>query len=122
MRQQVHDQGEKAEAQGELECEDRAAGSDGDQPASPGPGPPDVLEAGPAPGNPLGHDVPPSRAGDRASEQHRITYSVLCTTKACGRMFQCPPNTAAAATRPALCSCSGASRAPQTPGADRARA
>src|SRR6202035_3703929 len=59
MRQQVHDQGENAEAHGELEREDRAAGSDGDQPASPGPGPPDVLEAGPAPGGPLGHNVPP---------------------------------------------------------------
>jgi hypothetical protein len=29
MRQQVHDQGENAEAHGELEREDRAAGSEG---------------------------------------------------------------------------------------------
>src|SRR6266581_6611338 len=58
MRQQVHDQGEDAEAQGELEREDRAADSDGDQPASPGPGPPDVLETGPAPGGPLGYNEP----------------------------------------------------------------
>ena len=46
MRQQVHDQGEsgEAEGEGELECEDGAADSDGDQPASPGRGPPDVLD------------------------------------------------------------------------------
>jgi hypothetical protein len=44
MRQQVHDQGESGEAEGELECEDGAADSDGDQPASPGRGPPDVLD------------------------------------------------------------------------------
>jgi hypothetical protein len=58
VRQQVHDQGENADAHGELECEDHAADSDGDQPASPGPGPPDVLETGPAPGGPLVHNVP----------------------------------------------------------------
>ena len=46
MRQQVHDQGEsgEAEGEGELECEDGAADSDGDQPASPGRGPADVLD------------------------------------------------------------------------------
>src|SRR5580692_7606548 len=64
MRQQVHDHGENAEAQDELEGEDRGAGSDGDQPASPGPGPPDVLEARPAPGGPLGHNVPPRTVRD----------------------------------------------------------
>src|SRR6202049_2172786 len=67
MRQQVHDQGDNADAEDELECEDRAAGSDGDQPTSPGPGPPDVLETGPVPGGPLGHNVPLRVCGERWS-------------------------------------------------------
>src|ERR1700685_1745790 len=84
MGQQVHDQGENAEAHGELEREDRAAGSDGDQPASPGPGPPDVLEAGPAPGGPLGHNVPPCTVRDRAEADTSATLrdtaeAVICT-------------------------------------------
>src|SRR5580700_10950768 len=163
MRQQVHDQGQNAEAQGELECEDRAAGRDGDQPAPPGPGPADVLEAGPAPGGPLGHrpagpssrarEAKPSAAiscrkpkwlvrkaaeagtsatlrdtaeavictgellgpGGQDGNQQRTSYSVLRTTNARGRMFPCPPSTAAAATPHAPSSCSGASPAPRTP-------
>ena len=85
MRQQVHDQGESGEAEGELECEDRAAGSDGDQPASPGPGPPDVLEARPAPGGPLGHNVPPGTVRDGgAARSWRTPVSWLAAGTAGG--------------------------------------
>ena len=82
MRQQVHDQGDNAEAQGELECEDRAAGSDGDQPASPGPGPPDVLEAGPAPGGPLGHNVPPCTVRDGGAAEADTSSTLRDTAEA----------------------------------------
>jgi hypothetical protein len=62
----VHDQEEETEAQYQLEGDDHAADNDGDQPASPGPGPPDVPEAGPAHRGPPGH-WPTGAAGTPAT-------------------------------------------------------
>ena len=88
MCQQVHDQGENAEAQGELECEDRAAGRDGDQPASPGPGPPDVLEAAEAAASATLRDTAEAvictggllGRGEHDDYQYCMPYIVLRTT------------------------------------------